>query len=62
MHPNGWQYEQASEMGSAASKICVAVFYREVLTEVGWSFADPKDAGQGVRQWMIVKSCAALSM
>ena len=39
-----------SEMGSAALKICAAVFYREVLIKSGWSFAGPKRAGQGVRQ------------
>ena len=35
----------STEMGSAASKICAAVFCREVLTLLGWSFAYPKDAG-----------------
>jgi|GEM_PF-2694967 hypothetical protein len=34
-----------SEMGSATAKICAAVFCREVLTLLGWSFVDPKDAG-----------------
>ena len=34
-----------SEMGSAASKICAAVFCSQVLIKSGWSFVDPKDAG-----------------
>ena len=34
-------------MGSAASKICAAVFYRPVLIKSGWSFAGPKHAEQG---------------
>ena len=34
-------------MGSAASKICAAVFYRPVLIIPRWSFAGPKRAGQG---------------
>jgi hypothetical protein len=32
-------------MGSAASKICAAVFYRPVLIIPRWSFVDPKRAG-----------------
>ena len=48
-----------SEMGSAPSKIWRAVFCGEVLIIARWSFADPKDAGQGVGQWMIVKSYVA---
>ena len=48
-----------AEMGSTASKICAAVFYSPVLIIPRWSFAGPKHAGQGVRQWMTVKSYAA---
>ena len=36
-----------AKMGSAASKICAAVFYRPVLIKSGWSFAGPKHAEQG---------------
>ena len=46
-------------MGSTAAKICAAVFYRPVLIIPRWSFAGPKLAGQGVRQWMTVRNCAA---
>ena len=45
-----------SEMGFTAPKICAAVFYRPVLIIPRWSFAGPKRAGQGVLQWMIVRS------
>ena len=59
---NGWRYEHLSEMGSTASKICAAVFYRPVLIIPRWSFAGPKRAGRGLPQWMIVKNCAASLM
>ena len=38
---NGWRYDPLSEMGSAASKNCAAVFYREVLIKSGWPFTNP---------------------
>ena len=36
-----------AEMGSTASKICAAVFYRPVLIIPRWSFAGPKRCGAG---------------
>ena len=41
MRRNGWRYDALSEMGSAAAKICAAVFCREVLIKSGWPFATP---------------------
>ena len=41
MRRNGWRYDALSEMGSAAAKICAAVFCREVLIKSGWSFTNP---------------------
>ena len=60
--PERMRYEPVSEMGSTASKICAAVFYRPVLIIPRRSFAGPKRAGQGVLQWMSVRNCAASSM
>ena len=47
MRRNGWRYDALSEMGSAAAKICAAVFCRAVLikSEVAVCRAQARRAG-----------------